>query len=317
MARYRVLSLDGGGIRGLVTVILLQKLNTHKSIAGWLDRVDLIAGTSTGGIIALALAHGVKLDTLRDLYSNKGKVIFDDSFLDDILDLGRIAGAEYDNKNLSRELERLFGDTTLAGLRKRVLITSFDLDNGDNPDFDKTKDPRCWKPKLFHNYPGPDSDGKELVRKVALYTSAAPTYFPSVDGFIDGGVYANNPAMCALAQTQDNRIGKERPALQDVVVLSLGSGTSLVYKTGKVHDWGYAQWAKPLVSLMLDGVSGIANYQCEQILGETSYHRLAPCFPVDTNVPMDAVDRVPYLIDFATRDVPLEKTIAWIAKSWH
>jgi predicted acylesterase/phospholipase RssA len=317
MARYRVLSLDGGGIRGLVTVILLQRLNTHRAIAGWLEHVDLIAGTSTGGIIALALARGIDLETLQRLYAEKGKDIFDDSILDDVFDLGRIAGAEYDNKNLARELASLFGETPLSALRKRVLITSFDLDSGDNPVLPghKPRREQSWKPKLFHNYPGKDSDGMQLAREVALYTSAAPTYFPSVNGYIDGGVYAINPAMCALAQTQDRR-WSQRPSLDDVVLFSVGTGTAQVSIPGRTHDWGYARWAKPLVSLMLDGVTGIADYQCDQILGEERYHRLAPWFPRDTHVPMDAVDKVPYLVDFAWKRVNLDETIKWIARNW-
>ncbi len=315
MAPYRVLSLDGGGIRGLVTAILLQRLNTHSRIAGWLDQVDLIAGTSTGGIIALALAHGIDLATLRALYAEKGREIFDDSLLDDVLDLGRIAGAEYDNENLARELKRLFADTRLSGLKKRVLITSFDLDSGEDPDPRSRTSPaeRSWKPKLFHNFPGKDSDGPRLARAVALYTSAAPTYFPSVDGYVDGGVYANNPAMCALAQTQDGRIGRT-PALGEVTLLSVGTGTSRIYIKGSRLDWGYARWAKPLVRLMMDGVSGIADYQCAQILGQR-YHRIAPCFPSGTNVPMDAVNRIDYMQEFA-QSVRLDATIDWIADSW-
>ncbi len=310
MAPYRVLSLDGGGIRGLITVILLQRLNALPRIAGWLDRVDLVAGTSTGGILALALAHGLGLQTIRSLYVDRGKVIFDDSLIDDILDLGRIAGAEYDNKNLARELKRIFGTTTLADMKRRVLVTAFDLDTGP----DAGPQDRHWKPKIFHNYPGPDSDGDALAYKVGLYTSAAPTYFPTVDGFIDGGVYANNPSMCALAQTQDRRSKRKTPALEDVALMSLGTGTSLVFIKGKTLDWGYARWARPLVSLMLDGVAGIADYQCRQILG-AHYCRLAPVFPPGTSVPMDAVNRIDYMIEFAN-SVRIDDAAAWIESTW-
>jgi patatin-like phospholipase/acyl hydrolase len=149
---------------------------------------------------------------------------------------------------------------------------------------------------------------------VALYTSAAPTYFPSVDGYIDGGVYANNPAMCALAQTRDRRYSPT-PPIDEVLLLSLGTGTSLQYIKGKSHDWGYAQWVKPLISLMLDGTAGIADYQCRQMLGDR-YHRLAPVFPAGTTVPLDAVDRIPYLIEFA-ETVPIDETIEWLRQTWN
>jgi len=309
MSKFRILTLDGGGIRGIVTTVLLQRLSADKSLGGWLDSVDLIAGTSTGGLLALGLAHGVDLQTLRELYETKGAQIFDDSWLDNLVDLGQVAGAQYDNKNLERELKRVLGPTTtLSQLTKKVLITSFDLDN-ESPDPKR----RTWKPKVFHNFPGADSDGAELAYKVGLYTSAAPTYFPSVDGYVDGGVFANNPSMCALTQTQDARI-RNRPAISEVALLSLGTGTSLVYIPGKRLDWGFAQWVKPLISLMLDGVSGIADYQCQKILGE-QYHRLAPVFPPGVSLPLDAVKRVPDMIQFA-EGADLAATTKWLRKYW-
>ena len=308
MTKFRILTLDGGGIRGIITTILLQRLSNDKSLAGWLDSVDLIAGTSTGGLLALGLAQGLSLQQIRDLYETKGSKIFDDSWLDNLVDLGQIAGAQYDNKNLERELKALFGQTTLVQLKKRVVITTFDLDN-ESPDPTK----RTWKPKIFHNFPGVDSDGAELVYKVGLYTSAAPTYFPTVDGYVDGGVFANNPSMCALTQTQDPRI-RNRPALSQVELLSLGTGTSLVYIPGKRLDWGLAQWAQPLISLMLDGVAGIADYQCSKILGD-QYHRLAPVLPPGVSLPIDGVKRIPDMVLFAG-GVDLTATTQWLRKNW-
>lgn len=308
MAKYRILSLDGGGIRGLITCIVLQRLSDDDELAGWLDSVDLIAGTSTGGLLALGLASGLDIQFIRDLYETKGKDVFDDSWLDNLLDLGQIVGAQYDIRNLSRELRSILGNTTLAELQKRVLITAFDLDN-ESPDPMQ----RTWKPKLFHNFPGPDSDGAELAYRVGLYTCAAPTYFPSVDGFIDGGVYAGNPSMCALAQCQDSRFA-DTPSLSDVVLLSLGTGTSRIYIKGSRLDWGYAQWAQPLVSLMFDGVVGIADYQCHQILAER-YHRLAPVFPSGVSIPLDGIEQIPYMIEFA-EGVNLSDTVQWLKTHW-
>ncbi|MFN2304933.1 MAG: patatin-like phospholipase family protein [Anaerolineales bacterium] len=305
---YRILSLDGGGIRGLITIILLQRLNQETSLAGWLDQVDLVAGTSTGGLLALAIAKGVDLQVLRDLYETKGKDVFDDSWLDDLRDLATIIGAEYNNKKLTRELKAIFGSTTLGELRHNLIVTTFDLDN-------EATDPqkRSWKPKIFHNLPGNDNDNNFLAYKVGLYTSAAPTYFPAVDGYIDGGVFANNPSMCALAQTQDKRNQNKAP-LQDVILLSLGTGTSLMYIKGKNLDWGYAQWVKPLISLMLDGVGGIADYQCTQIL-EERYHRLAPTFPPNVSISLDDVKRIPEMVTFANQ-VPINNTADWLRNFW-
>ena len=306
MSTYRIISLDGGGIRGLMTTIILQRLTATPGLERLIDNADLLAGTSTGGLLALGLAKGLDLELLRRTYVEKGPRIFDDSWLDDVMDLGKLRGADYSITNLKRELQTLLGDTTLDQLHKRVLITTFDLDN---------EDPRrrTWKPKLFHNFPGPNSDGAQLARDVALYTSAAPTYFPSVDGYIDGGVYAANPAMCALAQSLDRRYSPT-PLLDEVVLLSLGTGTNLNYIKGAVHNWGYVQWIKPLVSIMLDGTAGIADYQCHQILGDR-YHRLAPVFPRGMSIPMDGVDRIPYMTDYA-QSLDLSATIDWLKATW-
>jgi patatin-like phospholipase/acyl hydrolase len=306
MATYRILSLDGGGIRGIVTAALLERLDAE--VPGWRDEIDLFAGTSTGGILALGLAHGLSPADLRQLYESHGGDIFDDSWLDDLRDLGKSIGADYDNRKLARLLRANFGDALLKDLRRKVLIPSFDLDN----EADEGK--RSWKPKIFHNFGGGDSDGIEPVYKVALYTSAAPTFFPSVDGFVDGGVYANNPSMCALAQTQDKRALRKPPALSDIRLLSLGTGTSLTYIQGRELDWGYAQWVKPLINILMDGVSGIADYQCFQLLGD-GYHRLAPTFPAGTTFELDDVERIPQMLEFARR-VAIDDAVAWLQSEW-
>jgi patatin-like phospholipase/acyl hydrolase len=309
MAKYRIVSIDGGGIRGLITTILLQRIVETPGLEHFLKSIDLIAGTSTGGLLALGIADGLDLAQIRDLYVKKGPKIFDDSWLDDLVDLGKLRGADYNIKPLRKELKKLFGDANLGQLAKHVLITAFDLDNEDpNPE------KRTWKPKLFHNFSGPNSDRASSAVDVGLYTSAAPTYFPSVDGYIDGGVFAINPAMCALAQTQDIRYSPT-PQISDVFLLSLGTGTSLQYISGMSHDWGYMQWIKPLINLMFDGTAGIADYQSSQIL-RNRYHRLAPVFPVGVTIPMDDIEKIPYMIEFA-ENLVIDDTISWLKQTWN
>lgn len=311
MAKYRILSFDGGGIRGLVSAILLQRIGEALESDSWLFKADLLAGTSTGALLALGLAKGLSPAGLRALYEERGKEIFDDSWLDDLTDIGKIAGADYGSEKLERILRETLGESTrLMDLGRRVLVPTFDLDNED-PDPGK----RRWKPKIFHNFPGRDSDGATLAWKVAMYTTAAPTYFPSYEGYVDGGVFANNPSMCALAQVQDRRWA-ERPALDDVVLLSIGTGSSLVFIRGKSLDWGYAQWARPLVEVMFEAVSDIARYQCEQLLGER-FRRLAPVFPAGETYPLDAVEKIPDLAEFAASDrIDIGPTVDWIRRVW-
>jgi len=304
----RVVSIDGGGVRGIVPVIVMQRLAGEPGLGTWLDRAELIAGTSTGGIIALSVAAGVPLDDLRDLYEARAGIVFRDSFLDDLRDVGKVFGADYDVENLEREAHRVLGERTLGELSKRVLVTAFDLDNGATTD-------RRWKAKLFHNFPGPDSDGDAVAYRVAVATAAAPTYFASYDGYVDGGVFATNPSMCALAQTRDPRVpAAERADLAEVRLLSFGTGRTLRFIEGDRLDWGYWQWVRPLIDLMLDGVNGIADYQCTQLLGE-HYHRLAPTFPPDKSIGMDAVDQIPYLIEFAN-SLDLAATADWLRANW-
>jgi uncharacterized protein len=311
MAKFRILSIDGGGVRGLLVAVLLQQLDERAP--GWRDRADLLAGTSTGGIIALGLAKGLTPTDLRILYYDKSPRIFGDSFLDDIRDLGRVVGAEFSNRHLRQEVEAVFGATRLQDLGKRVLISAFDLDNED-PDPNK----RTWKPKFFHNFPGSDTDGALRAADVALYTSAAPTYFPSVDGFVDGGVAANNPSMAALAQSQDSRARiPQRPSLEEISLLSIGTGRSLSRITGKRHDWGYAQWAKPLLRLMFDAVSGIPDYQCRQMLGDR-YHRMDYTFRPGQEVDMAEHSARDRLVRIGEQEMTaeLEATAKWIKKYW-
>jgi len=309
MARYRILSIDGGGIRGIIPVILLERLARESGLEGFLESVDLIAGTSTGGLIALALAAGRSLPEIRSLYTTKGAEIFDRSAWRAITSLGSLIGAKYDSANLSRIAASFLGATTRLGdLGKRVLVAAFDLDSG--PD---DRRGRTWKPKLFHNFPGPDSDADELAWKVGLSTSAAPTYFAPFGGYVDGGVFASNPSMCALAQTQDPRI-PEGIRLEDVVLLSMGTGISLQFIEEKEPDWGDAQWIEPLLGIMLDGVSGIADYQCRRLLGER-YFRLAPVFPTGTTVAMDDAEMVPYMAELATA-VDVGEAARWLRTAW-
>lgn len=310
MAKYRIISIDGGGIRGIIPATVLLRLNTDPMLKGFFNKVDLIAGTSTGGLLALGLANNMNPLVMQKIYMDEGKKIFDDSWLDDVKDLGKLIGADYDITNLEKVLKRIFGNIKLKSLRKKVLVTAFDLDN-ESKDASK----RSWKPKLFHNFDGVDSDGEMPAYKVGLYTSAAPTFFPSVDGYIDGGVFASNPSMCALSQSQDTRCIPSPPKLGEVALLSLGTGISLNYIQGKSLDWGEAQWVKPLISLMMDGVNGIADYQCKQILKD-NYYRLSPVFPKNVTIEMDSFKQIPYMKEFAEQ-LDLEPVKNWIINKWN
>jgi patatin-like phospholipase/acyl hydrolase len=296
---YRIMTFDGGGVRGVYTAVLLQRV--CEAVPGLLDRTQLLAGTSTGGIIALGLASGRTPAELVSLYQDNASKIFDDSWLHELADLHGVSGAEYENANLISILTTLFKSTRLEQLSKKVLVPSFQLDNQA-----AQAGKRKWKPKFFHNYPGPESDGLELVVDVALRTSAAPVYFPSYQVYVDGGVVANDPSLAAVAQAIDKNTGAQK--LEDLVLFSLGTGTNPTYIAGHDLDWGIAQWAKPLVSLMIDGVMGVAEYQCRRLL-PTRYFRLQPELPKP--IALDDASAVDVLVQSA-KDVDISDAVNWL-----
>lgn len=299
MAAYPILSMDGGGIRGIMTAIILQRL--EKQYPGFLSKIQLFAGTSTGGLLALGLACGMSPAEMRVLYQEFGDIVFTDSALDDFRDLGRLVGADYSLGPLKLVLTKQFGDRYLDSIPKKVLISSFDLDNED-----PSQNKRSWKAKFFHNYPGSDSDGDQKIVDVALRTANAPTYFPIYQGYVDGGVVANNPSVCALAQALNPETGGQK--LQDLVMISIGTGYNPRYVASQDGDWGLAQWAPHLIYLVMEGGTNLADYQCRQLLGRR-YLRLNVHLP--EAIGMDRVDQIPLLEDLAT-NADLSQAFTWL-----
>lgn len=304
MPPYHILTLDGGGIRGVLTASLLERLEAE--FPGFLTRVDLVAGTSTGGILALALAAGRSPTEARELYEKLGGAVFKDSIWDNIKDLGQIRGAQYSNVPLKSQLTNQFGNMKLGDLTKKVLISSFELDNHETTPGKM----RMWKPKFFHNYPGPDSDAEESVVDVALYTSAAPTFFPVYQGYVDGGVIANNPSMCAIAQALSEDGGSQK--LNNLRLLSIGTGVNPKYVEAYNADWGLAQWGTHLVSLIMEGSQGLADYQCRQALNK-HYLRLNPFLPIP--IGLDGLNQVPAMKDIAARQ-DISAVVNWLKRNF-
>lgn len=267
----RLLSIDGGGIRGIIPAIVLAELEraTGKPVA---KTFDLIAGTSTGGILALALTMpgegggpAWSAERMIALYEEEGPRIFERSVWDAIQSAGGLFDEKYPPEGMREAFRTHFGDRTLSEALTGVLVTAYEIEQRTTFFFKSSKareDPR----------------DDFLLRDAAQATSSAPTYFEPVRlaregplpyvALVDGGVFANNPAMCAYAEALKGRGGEE------VMLVSLGTGEltrSLPYEQAK--DWGLAEWAKPIIDVVFDGVSDATDHHLGQILGSERYFR--------------------------------------------
>ena len=308
MSKYRILSLDGGGIRGVLSARLLQRL--EEAVPGFLDKTELFAGTSTGAILACGFAHGLNPIQLVDLYRQKGVNIFQSDILHELGSFWGVTGAKYNTDHRLESIKSAFGDLKLADLPKKVLVAAFELDSANSHIPIDVADNRNWKAKFFHNYPGPDSDGAQGVTDVIMRSSAAPIYFPIYQGFIDGGVIANNPSMCALAQAMNPKHGNQN--LGDLTLLSVGTGSKQDYLTSDNGNWGLMEWGTRLVNIVMGGSVGLADYQCRQFL-EERYLRVNP--KTQDSIGLDDVRAIDQLINLAD-SVDLKSAIEWIENQW-
>jgi len=264
----RILSIDGGGIRGIIPAVVLAEVEkrTGKPIAGLFD---LIAGTSTGGILALGLTIpkevNAPLYTAQDLvalYQREGRRIFSRSFLRKVFACDNLTWKKYSSQGIEQVLLEYFGEARLRDAVTDVLITSYEVERRF-PFFFRSSRAR---ERLDYDFP---------AREVARATSAAPTYFepmklltgtiPDHYTLIDGGVFANNPAACALVEARTTR-----PESHTYLMVSLGTGTlmrNLPLTVAKY--WGSLRWAKPLIDVVFDGVSSTVDYQLRELVPDT------------------------------------------------
>ena len=272
----RVLAIDGGGIRGIIPAMIMDEIEkrTGKPIA---KLFHLIAGTSTGGILALGLTRPDPRNqdspkyTAKEaigLYDNDGARIFSRSVWHRIHSRFGLADEKYPAKGIEAVLDEYLGDARISDALTDVLITSYEIEQRFPFFF------RSSKARQDPTYDFP-------MVKAARATSAAPTYFEplkleteeTVDYYalIDGGVYANNPAMCAYVEAKTT-YAEAKP--EDFLLVSLGTGQltrPLLYK--EVKDWGLIEWAQPILNVVFDGVSDTVDYQLRQLLAPERYYR--------------------------------------------
>lgn len=307
---FNILSLDGGGIFGAHTAVVLDRIAQQHP--NFFSKIDLIAGTSIGGIIALAVGNGMTTAGVVDLFRTDAASLFSRDLV------RRATGptgvrAYYDASGRQAFLSREFGEKKLGDLTKRVVIQSFQF-NGE----------RQWQEYVYHNLPRrmgaactnptiQNSGSDDLVVDAGMATSAAPVYFPSHGNRVDGGVAANNPVMTALAMTQDVGYDIPNPRLEDVRVLSIGRIYAHSSLKESSVDWGYLGWALPLIDILLSGNVTVPDYQARQFLGNR-YFRVATPIPPQWNSIDDTRD-IPGLIEFS-QNIDITDLQEWIGANW-
>jgi predicted acylesterase/phospholipase RssA len=240
----RILAIDGGGIRGLIPARVLAEIERRCGRRAG-ELFDLVAGTSTGAIIACALTKPEPLaaERIARIYLEEGPEIFSRSLLKRITSVEGLLDERYESDGLLTSLRMHFGAARLADAKPAILLTAYDLVSRSA--------------MLLRN-----DDDMSMV-DAAHGSSAAPSYFePAQVGeltLVDGGVFATNPAMCAYA---DAGAGVE-------LLVSLGCGEhTRVLPFERVKDWGRLEWIRPALDIVFDGTADAVDFQLKALMGE-------------------------------------------------
>jgi len=288
MNSFRILSIDGGGMKGLFSLAFLSTIEEiiKSKISNYFD---LIVGTSTGGIIALGIGLGFTTEQILDLYSKHGTQIFPREKISSAYrSFNNLFHPKYNNKKFESILIDFFNKYNLGNSKNRLVIPSFNPATGD-----------VYLFKTAHHIRFVQ-DYKLAAWKVARATSAAPTFFSSqkigiATDLIDGGLWANNPSIVAITEA----IGILEQKIEDIALLSIGQTNSSISinkstrKSGGIIQWLYA--ASPNLFMHLQLL--VAHKQASHLLAKGIYYRIDPgTFP--SSIPLDhpgkALDLIPY-----------------------
>jgi patatin-like phospholipase/acyl hydrolase len=307
---FRILSLDGGGIRGAFIASYLAEIESNLG-RPLHEHFDLIAGTSTGGIIALAIAMGEPASRILDIYREKGPAIFTRRKPLPVRTrarpvrwaIDRMAGRygfdydsmrqpKYSSAPLSAALQDVFGDRTLESAKTRILIPAVDLVGGKTVVFKTPHQPNFIR------------DRKYKVVDIALATSAAPVYFSQAvlaegTAYIDGGVWANNPSLVSYVEAAKLREICTRPVdpdfqMDDLIMLSVGTGKSSLLAVPPRGGAGLGWWACHLLNVVTISQAQGVDFQMKYLLG-SRYERVNFTMP-DQPWMLDDIARLDALI---------------------
>lgn len=282
--KKRILSIDGGGIRGIISLQILKRIEDIVCSPGspyncLADFFDLISGTSTGSIIASGLAIGMKVDKILELYVDHGEAIFKPQFFLKSW-YSQFRGYKYDPKTLEHQLEETFKDITLGSdeLKTLLLIPTRNVTQGG-----------AW---IFSNNPfNPyfNNNRSLLIKDLTRASSAAPMFFPVhyfniknhnskeiKNGFIDGGITMfNNPAFCSFLQATEEVYGlKWRTKQDELLLISIGTGYSKrAVKSEELKKYNAIDWVRYLPLTMMDDAN-LQQNTLMKIISKTSTFNL-------------------------------------------
>lgn len=260
----RLVALDGGGIRGIIAARILVDIEklVGRPLGQW---ADMIAGTSTGGIIACGLGTGMTAQSLLDLYVKRGSEIFSRGWGRQIGTLAGLSGPKYDAGPLESILKEVLGDLRLSDCETHVLVPSYAIELPP-----PESGPGSY---FFKSWDGPNA----YLRDVGRSTSAAETYFApyqftnlegGIGAYCDGGTFADSPGACALADARELWPG------EDVLIVAIGTGVKVaLVPYAEMKDAGLTKWATKLPSMFFDGQGDTVDYQLRRSPG-VKYYRL-------------------------------------------
>lgn len=281
---FNVLTIDGGGLRGIYAASILLNMEKKWGIS-FEDEFDLIAGTSTGAIIAAGLAIGLPAQAVVDLYMEKGEFIFKKNLW------GGVVTPKYNNNNLRQVLDDVFGNKQFNDAKTGLMVTATNVSDGM---------PWVFK-SLYHERLTRDQ-GVKLADAV-LSSCCAPVYFNPYEVndrlLADGGLWANNPALVALAETVGHNIDMKK---YKVRILSLGTGINIKYYPLDWGDkkWGAARWGTGLIDVIFNMQSFSVERYLGALMNKEQYLRIN--FEIEDGLPIDDTKIMPALMDQGTDD---------------
>lgn len=292
--KFRILCLDGGGIRGLYSAQILKRIKQDCNIDLY-DDFDLIVGTSTGSILAGTIVKKLEIEKVIDLYERQGKNIFKKRWFTRI----GLFASKYNSNPLKEQLKKIFGNSTLGDVEKPLLINATDIGNSTQFVFKTT----------FNQQKDANGNIKELVRDTnillsdaILASSSAPIFFPphKVGSYLlaDGGLWANSPVLVALAEAK--KIFNTEP--KDVIIVSIGTGVEENDYRISTKMWGFLTgWKREkLISMIINLQTKTNNSLLQFLMPKDNILRIT--YTSDKTLPLDDVSQNDNLISKADKD---------------